>query len=1352
MSTERMDSNKGTERMDTGTARMDAGTARIGGYQVINPMSGGTIFAEGQTIVLNGNNCVIENLISMGTGEAVIYKIKMNNTSYALKHYKPNTPLSDTAKKVLAKIRDNPKEKIIKIIDIGNYSGQDFEIMEFAEGGTLSEYIRENGAIRDNKLKDVVKQINEGLQYLHGDYKIIYQDLKPENIFFRDAQRTSLVIADFGISSVMQEGSEAVEVVASNTDLYAAPELARKGNNTTVEITPAVDYFALGITMYELWLGEQPFKDIKPISRERNIRDKTVNFPVNMPDDCKALIQGLIDPLPKDRWRNEYVQKWVKGETLALDPNKLNTVISIVYDPPLKFGSESASNHKELAALMEKYPKVGKDCLYDEIITKTLFDARDVQMYSDIKEVITQYGKDQEAGLTAAIYTLDPERPFISRTGKICNSSEEIADAIMADSAHYMDDLSKPNAKLYVYITVTGGSQGKEAADTFHKFFKEYTPNRALTLVYLKLQSDGGIPLGSKRYLNTNELAQEKDSLQIDLIKKAVGEKDSPLLVWISDMYGDYFKSTDDFNKQSIADQFYLLGLLPFLSYKELSGTNGEAALQDLIDHYPGRSDVFETYVAQGLPLKGQILDSPIKKTPIDYVVCNYIDLSDKHGSDTVLNLIRHLHKLGADVNEFSSDGRCPLVNSLSKDDNLVKLLIELGANEDFVSKGGKICKSTEEIADAIMAEKSYYMDELKNSNTDLYLYLLATGDSQGKEFAENFRKYFREYSPERAIVMVYVQLQSDLGITIGSKRYQSLEELKQEKDSTQIDLIKKAINEKDSLLFGWISIHEDYFRSFKTIETFNNLTIPDQFYLLWLMPFLSYKELKGNDWEQSARNDLRYLIDNVPGSFNLFEAYSGQGLPLKGQVIDSSVKRTPVDYIVSSFGDLKKHGDDTIFNLTRLFCKLGADVNEYSSDDTCPLINAFESFLAGKNDLIKLLLELGADANQYRKFLDRRENEEWKIEGNRQRHEAENQRLLDEKREKERIERERQRIKLAKGVKIKRILTAVLIVVPISFIVGYCFYNGWLAFVFNRHLTIPDTVIAIADSEFALKQLTSVEIPDSVTSIGNNSFSRNGLKSIDIPESVTSIGDMAFSQNRLISINIPDSVTSIGDMAFSQNRLTGINIPDSVTSIGVSAFASNRLTTITIGANVTLGEEAFGFDFEAAYNRNGMCEGTYIRPSTRSRDWTSWYGNFMFQHRNGNISILDYNGNGDEIVIPAEINGNPITDIGEVFRRKSLTGVTIPGSIISISANAFRENQLTSVVIDNGVTFIGVSAFADNPVTSIRIGANVKLGDDGTNGILGQGTGFNTAYVNNNSRAGTYTRSGTNTTTWTRR
>ena len=77
----------------------------------------------------------------------------------------------------------------------------------------------------------------------------------------------------------------------------------------------------------------------------------------------------------------------------------------------------------------------------------------------------------------------------------------------------------------------------------------------------------------------------------------------------------------------------------------------------------------------------------------------------------------------------------------------------------------------------------------------------------------------------------------------------------------------------------------------------------------------------------------------------------------------------------------------------------------------------------------------------------------------------------------------------------------------------------------------------------------------------------------------------------------------------------------------------------------------------------------------------------------------------GTDVVIPAEIDGKPVTSIGDsAFYNKSLTGLVIPGSVTSIGDNAFYVNELTSVVIPGSVKTIGDGAFTDNPLNSLEI------------------------------------------------
>lgn len=120
----------------------------------------------------------------------------------------------------------------------------------------------------------------------------------------------------------------------------------------------------------------------------------------------------------------------------------------------------------------------------------------------------------------------------------------------------------------------------------------------------------------------------------------------------------------------------------------------------------------------------------------------------------------------------------------------------------------------------------------------------------------------------------------------------------------------------------------------------------------------------------------------------------------------------------------------------------------------------------------------------------------------------------------------------------------------------------------------IPDaingeTVVAIGNSVFNKKGLTSVEIPSTVQTIGMAAFANNELTEVVLPTSLNSLGNMAFFKNKLTSLKINDGLKVISTAAFSENELTTVEIPESVTSIAMKAFMNNKLETVNIPTNV---------------------------------------------------------------------------------------------------------------------------------------------------------------------------------------
>ena len=213
----------------------------------------------------------------------------------------------------------------------------------------------------------------------------------------------------------------------------------------------------------------------------------------------------------------------------------------------------------------------------------------------------------------------------------------------------------------------------------------------------------------------------------------------------------------------------------------------------------------------------------------------------------------------------------------------------------------------------------------------------------------------------------------------------------------------------------------------------------------------------------------------------------------------------------------------------------------------------------------------------------------------------------------------------------------------------------------------------------------------------------------------VTKIGDNAFIDcTELTSVTIPDGVTSIDETAFlGCTSLTSVTIPDSVTSIKSKAFFNcTSLKSVTIPASVTninIGDYALGY-YEI-YNTDSCEWEMYKVDGFKINYVKNTYGH-MYALKNGftdeaclltnelddgTLEITKYAGNSATYVIPGEINGKKVTEIGDsTFKGcTELTSITIPDGVIGIGNNAFSGcTSLETVTIPASVTYVGNSAF----------------------------------------------------------
>ena len=250
--------------------------------------------------------------------------------------------------------------------------------------------------------------------------------------------------------------------------------------------------------------------------------------------------------------------------------------------------------------------------------------------------------------------------------------------------------------------------------------------------------------------------------------------------------------------------------------------------------------------------------------------------------------------------------------------------------------------------------------------------------------------------------------------------------------------------------------------------------------------------------------------------------------------------------------------------------------------------------------------------------------------------------------------------------------------------------YIGNQAFFNNNYLTnitVPGSVTYIGDYAFhACHGLTEATVCEGVTSISYDMFGYcTSLKKVSLPTTLKSIEGYAFRVcTSLESITLPEGLESISDYAFYDcSKLRILVIPKSVTSISTyNAFASNTVLAVYADSyGLTYAQEN---DYLYA-----VYDGTNL-PEVCVED-----GVVYFIYNNEAIAI-GYEGDGGEVVIPATVNGYPVTELRNTFMDcNSVTKVTLPEGLTAIGERAFYEcDGLEEIVIPSTVTEIEEYAF----------------------------------------------------------
>ncbi|KAI0034786.1 Pkinase-domain-containing protein [Vararia minispora EC-137] len=197
---------------------------------------------------------------------------------------------------------------------------------DLCTGGELFDRICAKGNYHEPDAADLVRTILKAVKYIH-DSGIVHRDLKPENLLFRTpAEEADIMIADFGLSRVMDEERFHLLTEICGTPGYMAPEIFKKTGHGK-----PVDIWAMGVITYFLLAGYTPF--------DRETQQQ----------EMEAIIAGDYKFEPEEYWVNvsETAKQFVR-ECLTTDPIKRPTAGGILKHPWLAkphFVPDPASPH-----------------------------------------------------------------------------------------------------------------------------------------------------------------------------------------------------------------------------------------------------------------------------------------------------------------------------------------------------------------------------------------------------------------------------------------------------------------------------------------------------------------------------------------------------------------------------------------------------------------------------------------------------------------------------------------------------------------------------------------------------------------------------------------------------------------------------------------------------------------------------------------------------------------------------------------------------------------------------------------------------------------------------------------------
>lgn len=229
-------------------------------------------------------------------GQVYLVKRKGTDKCYALKAQLKSMVVAQNLHKYVYAERNVQSKMshsfIVKLHCAFQTKSRLFTVMDYCRGGDLGSLLQRERRLSVDRARIYVCEILLAIEELHR-HDIIYRDLKPDNVVMDEEGH--VMLTDFGLSKQGMKETDFTQSFCGSV-AYLAPEvLHRSGHSRTV------DWYLLGVLLYEMLVGVPPYFDRNKYKLFDNIKRGPLQVPCDIPHDALDLIVKLLNRDPKKR-------------------------------------------------------------------------------------------------------------------------------------------------------------------------------------------------------------------------------------------------------------------------------------------------------------------------------------------------------------------------------------------------------------------------------------------------------------------------------------------------------------------------------------------------------------------------------------------------------------------------------------------------------------------------------------------------------------------------------------------------------------------------------------------------------------------------------------------------------------------------------------------------------------------------------------------------------------------------------------------------------------------------------------------------------------------------------------------